>query len=174
MTEKQQSILKAALELFAREGYHATSTNKVAKTAGVSEGLIFRHFQNKEGLLRAILNEGEEKAKELFEDIVMEQNAREVVAKTLDLPYKVMSNPETANFWKLQYKLKWELEVYGEQKMEPLKHVLVNALLELDFENTEEEADLILTFIDGLAMRFYLQEGFDVEKVLNHLKMKYL
>ncbi len=37
MTEKQERILKAALELFAQEGFKATSTNKVAKRAGVSE-----------------------------------------------------------------------------------------------------------------------------------------
>ena len=37
MTEKQEKILQAALQLFAKEGYHATSTNKVAKLAGVSE-----------------------------------------------------------------------------------------------------------------------------------------
>ncbi len=58
MTEKQEKILQSALELFAKEGFHATSTNKVAKHAGVSEGLIFRHFGNKEGLLQAILAEG--------------------------------------------------------------------------------------------------------------------
>ena len=44
MTEKQENILKAALQLFAKEGFYATSTSKVAKLAGVSEGLIFRHF----------------------------------------------------------------------------------------------------------------------------------
>ena len=45
MTEKQESILQAALKLFATEGYASTSTNKVAKVAGVSEGLIFHHFK---------------------------------------------------------------------------------------------------------------------------------
>ena len=59
MTEKKEKILQAALELFAKEGFYATSTSKVAKTAGVSEGLIFRHFGNKEGLLHAVLDEGE-------------------------------------------------------------------------------------------------------------------
>ena len=49
MTEKQEKIVQSALQLFAQEGYHATSTSKVAKHAGVSEGLIFRHFRNKDG-----------------------------------------------------------------------------------------------------------------------------
>ena len=60
MTDKQLNILKIALQLFANEGFHATSTSRIAKEAGVSEGLIFRHFINKEGLLRAILKQGED------------------------------------------------------------------------------------------------------------------
>jgi len=51
----------------SKEGFTATSTSKnLQNNAGVSEGLIFRHFGSKEGLLDAILFEGEEKAKVLF------------------------------------------------------------------------------------------------------------
>jgi AcrR family transcriptional regulator len=47
-------ILGAALELFARDGYSATSTREIASQAGVSEGLIFHHYPSKLDLLRAI------------------------------------------------------------------------------------------------------------------------
>ena len=59
MTEKKELILQTALRLFSEQGYEATPTNRIAKEAGVSEGLIFRHFENKEGLLSAILALGE-------------------------------------------------------------------------------------------------------------------
>ncbi len=62
MTDKKEKILQAALELFAEEGFKPTSTSKIAKKAGVSEGLIFSHFCNKDGLLQAIIKEGEEQA----------------------------------------------------------------------------------------------------------------
>lgn len=39
------------MELFAEHGFTATSTRKVARAADVSEGLIFHHFGNKQGLL---------------------------------------------------------------------------------------------------------------------------
>ncbi|NJO89696.1 MAG: helix-turn-helix transcriptional regulator [Chloroflexia bacterium] len=89
MTEKQENILKAALQLFAKEGFYATSTSKVAKQAGVSEGLIFRHFGSKEGLLQAILEEGENKLKDLLVDIVMETEPDKVIRKTIEMPTKV-------------------------------------------------------------------------------------
>ena len=44
MTNKQQKILSSALKLFAKQGFDATSTRSIAQDAGVSEGLIFRHF----------------------------------------------------------------------------------------------------------------------------------
>ncbi len=44
-------ISRVAMELFADHGYSATSTRKIAKVAGVSEGLIFHHFGTKLGLL---------------------------------------------------------------------------------------------------------------------------
>ena len=47
----QRRILSAALELFAEKGYAATSTGAIAKTAGVAEGLIFKHFRSKKELL---------------------------------------------------------------------------------------------------------------------------
>ena len=55
MTEKQESIVRAAIELFASKGYAASSTNEIAKKAGVAEGTIFRHYKTKKDLLLAIV-----------------------------------------------------------------------------------------------------------------------
>ena len=173
MTEKKEKILQAALELFAQEGFKSTSTSKVAKKARVSEGLIFRHFKNKEGLLAAIVKEGEEKAKLLFADIVMETNPKEVISKTLEMGQKTSLNSVDANFWKLQYKIKWELELYGEHKMEPLQRALTDAFAKLGYKDAAKEAQLLLISLDGLATRFYLQEGFDIASMVSYLKSKY-
>ena len=173
MTEKQEKILNAALTLFAEEGYRSTSTSKVAKKAGVSEGLIFRHFENKEGLLEAIIKEGEEQAKVLFADIVLETDPKQAIKKTLEVGEKMRQNKSDADFWKLQYKIKWELEQYGEHKMEALEMALTNAFKKLGYNNPKVEAQLLLTTLDGLATRFYLQKGFDIEPLIELLKQKY-
>ncbi len=149
MTEKQENILKAALELFAEEGYNATSTSKVAKKAGVSEGLIFRHFGNKEGLLNAILLEGTERAKMLFADIVLETDPKKVIRKSIELPFNVAETEY--NFWRLQFKLKWELKKYSGEKMEPLVMALANAFEKLDYESPKLEAEFIVYYIDGVG-----------------------
>lgn len=54
LTEKQKKILMAAIESFSEKGYAATSTNEIAKKAGVAEGTIFRAFKTKKELLLSI------------------------------------------------------------------------------------------------------------------------
>ena len=54
MTEKQISILSAAIELFSEKGYEATATSEIAKKANVAEGTIFRYYKTKKDLLFAI------------------------------------------------------------------------------------------------------------------------
>ncbi|MDB6075409.1 MAG: transcriptional regulator, TetR family [Verrucomicrobiaceae bacterium] len=48
-------ILKAALLAFARDGIQGATTRTIAQEAGVNEVTLFRHFQNKEGLLAAVM-----------------------------------------------------------------------------------------------------------------------
>lgn len=54
----RRRILKAATKLFARHGYDRTSTASIARKAGVSEGIIFHHFETKERLFFTIVREG--------------------------------------------------------------------------------------------------------------------
>ena len=51
--EKKEAIKKAALELFSTQGYHNTSTNEIAKKAGVSIGTLYSYYPDK----RAIYDE---------------------------------------------------------------------------------------------------------------------
>lgn len=173
MTDKQEKILKSALVLFAKDGFKATSTSKVAKHADVSEGLIFRHFGNKEGLLDAILKEGEERARILFSNIVFETDPKAVIRKTLNIPLDMLNNPDELEFWKLQYKVKWETEQYGEHKMEPLFHALTSAFTKLGHTSPELEAKNMLLTIDGLATQFFLQKSFDAQGMIGFLSNKY-
>ena len=41
----KQQILNVALEMFASQGYHKTSTGAICKEAGISAGLLFYHIK---------------------------------------------------------------------------------------------------------------------------------
>ena len=55
--ERQASIITAAASLFAAKGFQGTTTRGTAKTAGISEALVFKHFPTKRALYAAILAE---------------------------------------------------------------------------------------------------------------------
>lgn len=141
--------MQSALTLFAEKGYHSTSTREIAESAGVSEALIFRHFTNKEGLLEAVLKDGENKAMKIYMEVILEPDPRELIRKTLEMNFNIPE--EDFDFWRLQFKLKWELEVDTYKKMKPLKVALQNAFHELAYPNPELEADYIIHLLDGLA-----------------------
>ena len=48
--ERRAAILEAALPLFAQHGPNGVTTKQIADAAGVSEALLYKHFQNKEAL----------------------------------------------------------------------------------------------------------------------------
>lgn len=50
-------IARAALELFVTRGFSATKLEDVAKAAGVSKGLPYLYFKNKEELFKAVIAE---------------------------------------------------------------------------------------------------------------------
>jgi AcrR family transcriptional regulator len=50
-----ENILHAARQMFARKGYHGTSTKELARLADVAENTLFRHFRRKEDLFWAAL-----------------------------------------------------------------------------------------------------------------------
>ena len=57
-TETQTRILKSAEKLFAKHGYGGTTTRDLAQAAGVAEGTLFRHFENKKAILVEVATQG--------------------------------------------------------------------------------------------------------------------
>jgi AcrR family transcriptional regulator len=55
--ERQASIILTAASLFAAKGFSGTTTKDIAKTAGVSQALLFKYFPTKRALYAAILAE---------------------------------------------------------------------------------------------------------------------
>ena len=52
---RREQILQTAVTLFSQRGFKGTTTKEIARAAGVSEAMVFRHFENKDALYGAIL-----------------------------------------------------------------------------------------------------------------------
>ncbi len=53
---RREQILQTAVDLFSKRGFKGTTTKEIAKVAGVSEAMVFRHFASKDELYGAILH----------------------------------------------------------------------------------------------------------------------
>ena len=79
--EKRRLILRAAITVFARSGYHTSRVADVAKEAGVAYGLVYHYFGSKEDLLETIFRRTWTRMLEAVEAVEQEgAPAREQIA----------------------------------------------------------------------------------------------
>src|SRR6476646_6828472 len=55
--DRRSQILEAAMLCFAKHGFHQTSMHDISAEAGISVGLIYRYFKNKEEVIAALAAE---------------------------------------------------------------------------------------------------------------------
>jgi AcrR family transcriptional regulator len=67
--EKAEIILAGAMQEFMAHGYAATSMDRVATAAGVSKATVYSHFQDKESLFAALIQQMASKKLGIFFDI---------------------------------------------------------------------------------------------------------
>ncbi len=73
--DRREQLMEAALRVFAQKGYTRASNKDIAREAGITPGLIYHYFENKEALLKAI-----------FEDRSPLRMIRQVPEQALGLP----------------------------------------------------------------------------------------
>ena len=55
MRGARNTILNAAMELFAQKGYAASSIREICKNAGITKPVVYYHFRNKEHLYQELM-----------------------------------------------------------------------------------------------------------------------
>src|ERR1700761_8879962 len=53
---RREQLIEVAANLFSQKGFNGTTTREIATAAGVTEAIIFRHFETKELLYTAIID----------------------------------------------------------------------------------------------------------------------
>ena len=66
-TDRRTQILDAALASFAKRGFHQASMHDISAEAGISVGLIYRYFENKDAVISAMADQHKQKIQEVLE-----------------------------------------------------------------------------------------------------------
>src|SRR6266540_3528143 len=65
--DRRSQILDAALVCFAKRGFHQASMHDISAEAGISVGLIYRYFENKEAVISAMADRHKIEISEVLE-----------------------------------------------------------------------------------------------------------
>ena len=65
--DRRSQILEAALVCFAKRGFHQTSMHDISGEAGISVGLIYRYFENKEAVISAMADRHKTEISEMLD-----------------------------------------------------------------------------------------------------------
>jgi len=68
--ERRQAVLDTACRVFSRSSYRGATTAEIAREAGISEPILYRHFGSKRDLYLACLEEAWRDFREIAEDAI--------------------------------------------------------------------------------------------------------
>lgn len=94
---KEEAILHAARLLFAEKGFGPCDVQDVADAAGVGKGTVYRYYESKETLFRAVADSGMRRLEEHINASMDPERAPDDLVRRLGFAYAefFQSNPET-------------------------------------------------------------------------------
>jgi AcrR family transcriptional regulator len=101
--QKKKLIRETALALFAENGFHATSINKIAEKANISKGLTYNYFKSKKAILDEVIFSG-------FDELVSSFDLNRDGVLTEDefiyfIKQSFQNLKKNLEYWKLYYSL---------------------------------------------------------------------
>jgi AcrR family transcriptional regulator len=157
-SEKRKLIRETALKLFALDGYYQTSISNIAKTAGISKGLVYNYYTSKEELLRDILNSAIDEIMQHFDTdndgVLQKHEMRFFLEKAFEI---VEQKP---GFWRLYYALAAQQSVTD--MLNSMYHDYVAkyfSMIENYFEregskNPKIDALVLQSLMDGVSLNY--------------------
>jgi AcrR family transcriptional regulator len=157
LEQRESDIREAATRLFSSDGFHATSTRKIAAAASVSEGTVFHYFSTKNALLLAILDEFYEdltaSAREGTQEIM---NTRERLLFLAKNHLRVLLNNQALMIRLIQVYLSVDINYYTDYKNTHIHDLnyeytrIFNAVIREGIERGDLNPDLELPAIRDL------------------------
>ncbi|MBI4306539.1 MAG: TetR/AcrR family transcriptional regulator [Chloroflexi bacterium] len=81
---RRQQILDAATSCFSQDGFHRTTMQSICREAGLSPGAVYRYFNSKEAIIRAMSEAELHRNLALIEEIAGEGETRKVLSDLAD------------------------------------------------------------------------------------------
>jgi len=93
---RKEQILKAAFQCLARTGYSRLTVRDIAAEAGVSVGTLYLHFENKQAIVKALVEQGRELDEAGLDAIPVEGSPLEALGAVFQFLIERLDDPESA------------------------------------------------------------------------------
>lgn len=171
--KSREKIEKIALELFALNGYHATSVSQIAKKAGISKGLLYNYYENKEQLLNAVVMKVFDEIMQIVKTsatLPAEKQIEQMIIQTIN------HLKENITFWRLylflihQSDVLLKLSSVWEKMRDDYMKYFVGLFEEIGSTNPTMEAMMLGTIFDGIGLNYVTApNGFPIDEIRDYL-----
>lgn len=151
--QKKQLIMDTALELFAENGFHATSISQIATRAKISKGLTYNYFESKNEILQEIMEQG---FNEIYDNLDINHDG---VLTEEEFIYFIRQNfrlvRENTHYWKLFFSLLLQPKVSAtfaekyQEKAGPLFGMFYQFIVSAGSSDPEKDLMAVASMIEG-------------------------
>ncbi|MFD2515599.1 TetR/AcrR family transcriptional regulator [Pontibacter locisalis] len=169
----EERIFEAAVKIFSQFGYESSSVRMIAKEAGVSPGLLYNYFKNKEELLVRVFEEGLKDVQATFRDLPDDGQVKTYLLHN----FRIMQ--EKKQLWRLIYLIRMQqstLAILGERINRVQKQVLdrLEARLRSSLgDKARAEAVLLNASLEGVVFHYLFDNSFEFELAQQALLTRY-
>ncbi|MCO6487502.1 MAG: TetR/AcrR family transcriptional regulator [Phaeodactylibacter sp.] len=175
-----EAIKKAAMELFAHNGYHSTSISQIAKEAGISKGLLYNYFDSKEDLLHDIIMEAVDMGEQIMGDVLSSpEEAAQQLRSMTEVTFEVVR--KDLHYWKLMTSLAFQTDVLTNLMPELRKKqgeavaAIADIFRRLGSGEPEKEALYYGAVLDGIMLHYMqMEETYPIEEMKAYVLSRFL
>ncbi|MCY9004451.1 TetR family transcriptional regulator [Bacillus sp. AFS043905] len=173
----KEKIRAAAMELFIKQGYYATSISDIAKQAGISKGLLYNYYKGKEELLSEMVEDRIKEVAEVMEEAFTLNTPREqlehIINGAID---NIHQKPEVHRFY-----LHLQTQPESDEELIKYSHLIIeeNAkqfefqckIFESMGETEPRKRSLYFSSVlQGIMLMISTyQQGFPIEEIKNQI-----
>ena len=156
--DKVDLIMNSALDLFANQGFNATSISQIAKQAGISKGLMYNYFSSKDDLLKRIIIGGLQSFLDLLQVKDIENIQKKELVKFIETNLSLIKI--NAAYYKLYFSLAFQsatfniLEVEMKQIFEKVFSIFIKYYTQNGEKNPFVKTRFLLATFDGIGIHY--------------------
>lgn len=176
-TNQKETIIEAALKLFAKKGYSSTSVSSIAQQAGVSQGLLYNFFTSKEDVLKEIAVTGFRQISLTTAVYKDESDPRKAIE--LHIKNVVKELKSNSQFWRMLHIVRLQEDVLktigplSVQIVDESLKIFTRAFTRMGHKQPAQESLLLFAQIDGLVALYLFDKKIPLDALAQQLIKRY-